>query len=406
MIFLDTFKMALASLLAKKSRSFLSMLGIIIGILTISSLLSIGFGVKTEVEKQIKGLGTNLVAVTSGKQVAGGGPSNIASSLGQSTLTETDYLELKKEVPEADNLGIMVLLSGTVKKDGKPLESAVLVAGTPGINKDFNFTLGKGRFLTEEDETQKSKVVIIGQGVADKLFGNENPLGKTLETRATSFQIVGVLAKRDTASNLGGPDFNSLVMMPIQTGWELISNKQIFRISMQAKDSNSIDALKKHVKEVLLKTHKGEEDFSVLSQDDLLNTVGGILNILTAMLGAISAISLLVGGIGIMNIMLVSVSERTREIGIRKAVGATQGAILLQFLIESIILTLLGGFVAVVIFAFGVSLIPKDFAIPITVDPKVILLSLSFSALVGIVFGILPAIGAARKNPIDALRYE
>ncbi len=405
MILIDSIKMAVNSLLAKKSRSFLSMLGIIIGILTISSLLSLGFGVKREVEKQIKSLGTNLVVVISGKQSSGGGV-NISASLGQSTLTENDFLAVKKEVPQAENVSIMNLVSGTIKRDGRPLDTAVILGGSPGVETAFNFKLKSGRFLNQKDEDNQAKNVVIGSTVADKLFAGEDPLGKSLETRATSFTIVGVLEKRDTASNLGGPDFNGLVMMPVHTSWALTGNKQIFRLTMQASTTAEIDQLKQDVKKVVLAQHKGEEDFSVLSQDDLLGTVNGILNILTALLGAISAISLLVGGIGIMNIMLVSVSERTREIGIRKAVGATSSAILLQFLIESVILTLVGGLIAVGIFAVAVSAIPANFAIPIKLDPTVVLLALGFSGFVGVVFGIIPAIGASRKNPIDALRYE
>lgn len=405
MILFDSIKMAFGSLWAKKTRSFLSMLGVVIGILTISSLLSIGFGVKAEVGKQIEDLGTNLVVVISGKQESGGGV-NISASLGQSTLVEEDFLAIKNEVPDAQNLSMMNLISGTIKRDSKPLDSVVILGGSPGVESAFNFKLKSGRFLNQGDENLKTKNVVIGENVAARLFPSEDPLGKVLTTRSTSFNIVGVLEKRDTASNLGGPDFNSLVMMPIRTSWNITGNKQIFRISMQAKDSESINSLKSRVKTAVLDSHKGEEDFSVLSQDDLLGTVNGILNILTAMLGAISAISLLVGGIGIMNIMLVSVSERTREIGIRKAVGATSGNVLLQFLIESAILTMLGGLLAVGVFAAGVMAVPKDFPIPITLDPFVLLLALGFSALVGVVFGIIPAIGAARKNPIDALRYE
>lgn len=405
MIIFDTIKMAIASLLAKKSRSFLSMLGIIIGILTISSLLSIGFGVKAEVQKQISDLGTNLVTVISGKQAEGGGV-NISSSLGQSTLTDKDFDAIKLNLPEAENVSIMNLVSGAIKRDSQPLDSAVILGGSPDVVKAFNFKLKTGRYLNQTDENNLAKNVVIGSTVAEKLFPNEDPLGKTISTRSTEFKIVGLLEKRDAASNLGGPDFNGLVMMPVHTSWDLTGTKQVFRLTMQAKDSESIETLKKSVKTVVLESHKGEEDFSVLSQDDLLGTVNGILDILTAMLGAISLISLLVGGIGIMNIMLVSVSERTREIGIRKAVGATQGAILLQFLIESVILTMLAGLIAIGIFATAVSAIPKDSPIPITLDPNVLLIALGFSAFVGIVFGIIPAIGASRKHPIDALRYE
>lgn len=405
MILFDTIGMAFASLFAKKSRSFLSMLGIIIGILTVSSLLSVGFGVKAEVEKQIGDLGTNLIVVISGKQSGSGGV-NVTASLGQGTLTEADFLAIKKEVEKVDNLSIMNLISGTIKRDSTLLDSAVILGGSPGVDKAFNLKLEKGRFLNQDDEDSNNKVALIGSSVAEKLFPNENPIGQTLTTRSTSFEIVGLLKKRDTASNLGGPDFNSLVMMPVHTSWDLTGTKQIFRITMQTQDSADIPGVKKEVKTAVLATHKGEEDFSVLTQDDLLATVNGILNIVTAMLGAISAISLLVGGIGIMNIMLVSVSERTREIGIRKAVGATRGAILLQFLIESIILTTFAGLIAVGIFAALVSSIPKDSPIPIRLDLNILLLALSFSAIVGIIFGVIPAIGASRKNPIDALRYE
>lgn len=381
------------------------MLGIIIGILTISSLLSVGFGVQSEVERQIEGIGSNVLMVISGTPDSDGG-ANFSSSLGQSTLTEEDFLAIKSEVPKAKNLAMMNLISGTIKRDGQPLNSAVIIGGSTGLESVFNFKLASGRFLSQDDEDLQTKNIVIGENVANQLFPDEDPLSKVLTTRSEEFEIIGVLNGLDTTSSLGGPDFNSLVMMPIHTSWVLTENKQIFRIAMQAEDSDSIETLKASIKDTLLVTHKGEEDFSILSQDDLLETVGGIFNIITAMLGAVAAISLLVGGIGIMNIMLVSVSERTREIGIRKAVGATRGAILLQFLIESAILTMFGGLVAIGIFVLGVSLVPKDFPIPIEADPFVLLLALGFSAIVGIVFGIIPAIGASRKNPIDALRYE
>lgn len=401
-LLIDSIKMATNSLLAKKSRSFLSMLGIVIGILTVSSLLSIGFGVKSEVEKQINGLGTNLVTVVPGK-ISGG---NFSSSLGASTLTEDDFKTIKTSEPRAKNAALAMLISGTVKAKSKSLESSIIFAASPGVEKDLNIAIEKGRFNNQTDENTKAKNVVLGDKAANDLFGTNEVLDKSIEIRATKFSVVGVLKKVSSAGNLGGPDLNTAILMPIQTGWEITNTHQVFRIMMQASDTSSVNPVKKSVRDLILKNHKGEEDFSVLSQDDLLNTVGGILNILTAMLGTIAAISLFVGGIGIMNIMLVSVSERTREIGVRKAVGATQGAILLQFLIESIILTLVGGLLAVGIFALGVSAVPKDSPIPIHIDPKVLLLALGFSAVVGVIFGIVPAIGASRKNPIDALRSE
>jgi len=405
-IFVDDIKIAISSLLAKKARSFLSMLGIIIGILTISSLLSLAFGVRSEVEKSITDLGTNLVAVTPGKQFSEGGGTNLAAQFGQSTLTEADYLAIKEEVKEAKKVSIGLLLTGTTRVGDKTSNSATILAASPGFEEIFNLKLDKGRRLNETDEKTKNRVVVIGPKTAVKLFPNTNPIGKTLEIRSTKFTVVGLFNEIETASNIGGPDFNDLVMLPIQTGWEITNAKSVFRIAMQAPNSESVGRIKKEVKEVLLKTHKGEEDFTVVSQEDLLKITGGILDIITVLLGSLATISLLVGGIGIMNIMLVSVSERTREIGIRKAVGATQGVILLQFLIESMILTLLGGLIAVGLFAGALSLIPENSPLPIKLNFGILALAVAFSAVVGIVFGLIPAIGAARKNPIDALRYE
>jgi putative ABC transport system permease protein len=405
-ILFDSIQIAVSSLLAKKVRSFLSMLGIIIGILTISSLLSLAFGVRSEVEKTITNLGTNLVAVTPGKQLSEEGGANLAAQFGQSTLTEEDFLTVKEQVKDAKRVSVALLLTGTTRVGDITSNSASILAGSPGFEEIFNLSLDRGRLINQNDEDQKSRIVVLGPKTVDKLFGNIDPIGKSVEIRSTSFQVVGIFNKVETASNIGGPDFNDVVMMPIHTGWDITGTKSVFRIAMEAPDPESVERLKKEVREVLLKTHKGEEDFSVLTQKDLLKVTGGILDIMTALLGSLAAISLLVGGIGIMNIMLVSVSERTREIGIRKAVGATQGTILLQFLIESMILTLLGGLIAIGIFTFGLSLIPKDSPIPIKLNWSVLALSLVFSGLVGVIFGLIPAIRAARKNPIDALRYE
>jgi len=398
----DSIKMALSSLLSKKARSFLSMLGIVIGILTVSSLLSIALTVRNEIEGSINSLGSNLIDIVPGDLGSGG----FASSFGTSTLTEGDFNDLK-EVPGAINETMTMVVTGNIKAADKNLPGGLIYASSPSIKETINTGLEKGRFYTDEEDQGSVKVAVLGSTAAEKLFGSaEKALGKTLEARSTSFEVVGVLQKIEGLASFGGFDQNSLVILPIHVGWELTNTELVSEILLQAEKPEIVDQVKRDVETVLLENHKGEKDFSVLTQEDLLKTVGGILDIITAMLGAISGISLLVGGIGIMNIMLVSVSERTREIGIRKAVGATQGAILLQFLIESAILTLIAGVIAVGIFSLVVSLIPKDSLIPIGFEPMVLLMALGFSALVGIVFGVIPAIGAARKNPIDALRYE
>jgi putative ABC transport system permease protein len=401
-LLIDSAKMAIASLLSKKARSFLSMLGIVIGILTVSSLLSIALTVRNEIEGSINNLGTNLITVVPGDISSG----NFASSLGASTLTEADYLDLHTDIDTIKDVSALMLVSGTVKSGDKSLPQAIIFGASAHADKNLNIKTQTGSFISEENDQAKDKVVVLGDKAALELFGTREALGKKVELRSSEFEVIGILEHSSTETSFGGPDINSVVILPLNSGWELTNTRQIYRIMMQAKKADETTDAKKQVEDLLLENHKKEKDFSVLTQEDLLKQVNGILNIITAMLSAIASISLLVGGIGIMNIMFVSVSERTREIGIRKAVGATQGAILLQFLIESAILTLLAGIIAVGLFSLVVSLIPKDSPIPISLDPQVLLLALGFSAVVGIIFGIIPAIGASRKNPIDALRYE
>lgn len=416
-LFRESIFIALSALRARKLRSALSILGIVVGILTVASLLSIALGVKKEITRSIEGLGSNLVIVLPGKVNDGGSP-NFFAQLGASTLTEDDFHAIQGQAPEAQNLAMAMLLAGAVEADGAQLDSPVtlgspvklgsafILAASPGFERMFRYEIDKGRLLSPQDEERRARVAVLGKTAASTLFEEENALRRTVKMRGESYEVVGVLAEIPSGFSLGGPDFNSIVLIPLQTGWEVTGTQQIFRIGMQAPDAEQTPVLREKVRQILLVQHGGEEDFSVFTQGDILGIVGTILNMLTAMLGAISAISLLVGGIGIMNIMLVSVSERTREIGIRKAVGATRFAILLQFLVESVMLTVFGGIIAVVIFGIGVWLAQSKSSLPISFDPFVLLLAVGFSAVVGILFGIVPAIRASRKHPVEALRYE
>jgi putative ABC transport system permease protein len=398
----DIIKTAFTSLFTRKLRTFLSVLGIVIGILTVSVLLTVALGVRKEVTSSIDTLGASFLAVVPGN-LSGG---NISAAVGASTLTEEDFNSIKSDFPELQNLAMASIITGNIKSGAKEISSGLILGGSPGIANDFNFKLASGRLADQNDENSKAAVAVLGDKVKQDLFGDANPLGQTITIRNKNFTVVGTLEKVAGGSNLGGPDFNSVVLMPLQTGWDLSKSKQIFRIVMQVPDVAQIPDYKTKIEQVILQNHGGEKDFSVFSQDDILGVVNNILNLVTAMLSAIAAISLIVAGIGIMNTMLVTVHERTREIGIRKAVGASREDILFQFLVESVMLTLLGGIIAVVIFSIILGIAGTRSPIPLSFDWRVMGGAILFSAIVGVIFGVFPAYQASRKDPIVALRYE
>ena len=397
---------ALKSIAGNKLRNSLTVLGIVLGVFTISTLLSLAFGVREEVTKQIEDLGSNLIAVVPGKLNASGGGFNPSASLGASTLTEKDFDSIEQQLPEIKNLSMAMLVSGTVKVSDKVSSSSLIFAASEKILPNLNTSIESGRFFDNVEIEENSKVVVLGSKVKEMLFVSDNALGKELEIRGHKFQVIGILKSKETSSTLFGPNLDDLVIMPITTGWKITDTKQIFRMMMHSPTTEQADEYKSKVKDIILNNHGGEEDFSVVTQEEILGVVGDILDILTAMIGAIATLSLVIGGLGVMNIMLVSISERTREIGIRKAVGANNAHIMVQFLVEAIVLSFIGGLIGSSLSGIVAVVVSTLSPIKLVFSPFVVLVSIGFSVLVGVIFGVAPALSAARKDPIKAIRSE
>ncbi|KKT33596.1 hypothetical protein A2394_00880 [Candidatus Woesebacteria bacterium RIFOXYB1_FULL_42_36] len=391
-------KLAVRSLFRNKSRSILTMLGIIIGVSAVILLVSIGQGLQSYITQQFELLGSNLVVVLPGKVGSGGaltGP-NIAGS----KLTLTDVDKLSRLGGAIQSVGAGIEMPSTISYLGKSKYTTTLGL-TAEYQKMRNLTTSEGRMISDSDNRAGKNVVNIGPGLVDSLFGGVNPIGKQVTVGGQKFQVVGVLSK--IGSGGFGVDVNSFVVLPITTAQKLFGMKSVQSIGVKVTDKDTIPSAITQVKKELGKRLK-EDDFSVVDSSSLVATINQILGVVTIALGGIAAISLIVGGVGIMNIMLVSVTERTREIGLRKAVGAKPRDILVQFLIESVTLSVAGGGLGVLIGFLG-SLVINQF-ITTTVTFWSVALAFGVSAVIGIIFGVAPAARASKLNPIDALKYE
>lgn len=395
-----SFTIAKESLFKNKFRSFLTILGVVIGVLSVVLLVSIGSGLQKLVTGELEGLGSNLVIVVPGKVefAPGGGRGGALGSFTSSKLKLADAKALG-EIPSVETWAGIIYASSPIKykDEGK----AVQVAGTTEeFPKVRNATLAQGKFFSSADITAGKKVVVLGSTVSDELFGDLNPIGEKVTIGDSRYRVLGVFEKK---GGFGQTNIDDQVFAPLTTVQNQFNLDNLSFIDVKVATSDRVGDVINEVKAILLR-RLDEDEFTVIDQKEILSAVSGILAGLTAALGGIAAISLLVGGIGIMNIMLVTVTERTREIGLRKALGATPRMILLQFLIESVVLSVSGGIVGLAL-GVSISLLVGRF-ITIEITWWSILLAFGVSALIGIIFGVFPARRASRLTPVEALRYE
>ena len=400
----ESFLMAWASLIANKLRSLLTMLGIIIGVAAVIALVSIGNGVKQDIEDSISSLGSNLLVVLPGAPRTPGARSSQGS---MKSLKISDYEAIAK-LEGVKAASPMTNGSYVVIYQNKNWTTSV-----EGVNSNFqdvnNWTMTSGRFFSDKNVQNRERVAVVGQTVVKNLFADEDPVGKEIRVKNIPFRVIGVLKSKGNGTM--GNDQDDTVLIPYTTSMERVEGiDYLRRVYVVAKDDESIDRLQADIENLLRVRHNIKDtnldDFNIQNMKSIMETVAQTTGTFTLFLGAVAAISLVVGGIGIMNIMLVSVTERTREIGVRKALGATYSVIVTQFLIEAVVISLMGGFIGI---AFGIGaskVIGMVSGMSTIVSVPTIIMSFAFSMAIGLIFGIYPARKAAKLNPIDALHYE
>lgn len=402
MLFWTTVKIVLRSLLVNKMRSILSMLGIIIGVAAVIALLAVGAGAQKRVLDQVTALGSDLIMIMPGQPRIGGVRSGSVE-----TLLPEDADRILAEVPEVVKMSPVVRGNGQLKYYNSNKQSSVMGV-SPAYIGIRNFEIDKGRVFTINDIDRRAKVAVLGSDIAVDLFADANPVGEVVKINGLSFKVVGVLKAKGTQ----GPfSFDDQALVPYTTAmFRLFGVKYLSELDLQIDSGADQSAVQAKLERLLRTRHKirpgKDDDFHVRNMAEMVEAVTSIARTFSLLLGAVAAISLVVGGIGIMNIMLVTVTERTREIGIRKAIGADNRDILIQFLLESIIMSALGGLIGIAVgvsAAWGSSLVSGFTAI---VEIESVLLALSFALAVGVFFGFYPARRAAALDPVEALSYE
>ncbi len=400
-------KMALQSIKTSKWRSLLTMLGIIIGVVSVVTTVSLGEGVKQQLRNQIGQRGSDLVTVLPGKRVERDNKGNITSfnpiAPSGTLFSETDYTAVES-LPSVDKVTPFARVTGLAQTDKKSYSGNIFA--TSGQVPDL--LRQKVEFGSFFSNSEQNEFAVIGVNVAEQLFGENVPVGKSFKIRDQSFVVQGIFEEFDSTSTLFlNEDYNNAIFIPYQVGRKLMGGTiQVQQILAKPKADTTSQKLTSDIDQALLKAHGGQPDFTVLEQEETLALAANLLDLVTRLIAGIAAISLIVGGIGVMNIMLVSVSERTGEIGIRKAVGATNRQILSQFLTEAVILSLVGGVIGVV------SSVLLNFILRVFTDLQPVItlpimgVAVFVAVLVGAFFGATPALRAARKDPIEALRHE
>jgi putative ABC transport system permease protein len=402
-----TFKLALSALARNKMRSILTMLGIIIGVGAVIAMVGIGQGASASIQSQISQLGNNMLYVSAGSSNTGGMRGGSGSG---TTLTVEDIEAMELEVASVRAASPSVRASGQLVFGNQNWSAS---SGIIGVNEKFpeirDWKVGSGEFFTAADVRYAARVAVIGKTVADNLFTGMDPIGQTLRIRNLPFRVIGVLAQK--GQNQVGQDQDDTVIIPYTAAMKkLLSTTRVSMAMVSAVSADATSSAERQIRALLRQRHRlaanEEDDFTVRNLSDIAEAASASSSIMTNLLASIAGVSLLVGGIGIMNIMLVSVTERTREIGIRMAIGARSGVIRRQFLIESITISLVGGIIGVLLGVAASIGISSALNWPTLVSPASIAISVIFSVLVGVLFGYYPARKAAALDPIDALRYE
>jgi len=393
----ESSKIALIALTRNKVRSFLTMLGIIIGVMSVVLLMSLGAGLQQSIKQEFERLGTNSIYVM---------PGNLEEGLGGGKGFQTNKLKFSDADDIKKNIKTVVAVSGGIESSvavtykGETRKVVSFYGVDPEFTEIAEYKIEKGRTFTKSENNSGKRVVIVGKTIVEKLLKGAEPLGKEILVKDKKYKIIGVLEK---LGSIIGQDQDNAVFLPIESARRQLNFDRPTWIIAKVDNTQNITKTKTEIRKLLLE-RLSNDDFSVLTSEETLQAVNVILSVVTSVLAGIAAISLLVGGIGISNIMLVSVTERTREIGLRKAVGARPKDILTQFLIEAVILSVTGGIIGLLLATLGT--LGLSFFMKATITLTAVILAFGFSVIVGVIFGVVPAIRAAKLEPIIALRYE